>query len=74
MGELRYLSGKGDSKVIWDPTNADEVEAAKAQFDILKGKGYKAFSVQKDGAKGKPMSKFRKTAGRIIMVPQIAGG
>ena len=74
MGELRYLSGKGDTRILWDPSNADEVEAAKAQFNTLKKKNFSAFEVDKEGAKGKPMSKFRKTAGRIIMVPPIAGG
>jgi len=74
MGTMRYLSNKGDAKVMWDPTNADEVDAAKAQFDTLKKKGFTAFLVGKDGSKGKKMSKFSKTAGRIIMVPKLVGG
>lgn len=74
MGQLRWLSDEGDTKVIWDPKNNDEASAAEAQFDILIGKGFKAFSVEKDGGKGREIKKFDPKAGKIIMVPKIQGG
>lgn len=74
MGEMRCLDKTGDLKVMWDPKNEDETEAAEAQFDSLVDKGYKAFSVKKDGEKGKQISKFDSDAGKIIMVPALVGG
>jgi len=74
MGEMRIISGEGDTKMLWDPANEDEVEAAEAQFDALIEKGFTAFKVKKDGEKGKKITKFDEDAGKIIMVPKIIGG
>lgn len=90
MGELRIITSfalnevqklpshmrrAGDTKVIWDPKNDDEVEAAEAQFDILIGKGFKAFKVDKKGEKtGGAIKKFDSKASKLIMVPTVAGG
>jgi hypothetical protein len=74
MGELRYLDASGDQKVTWDPKNTDQTEIAKMTFDKLKAKGYKAYSVKKDGSKNKVLSKFNPKAGLLIMAPGIAGG
>jgi len=75
MGELRILSAKGDSKMLWDPTNDDEVEAAEAQFDLLLEKDFKIFKVGKDHEKtGGALKKFPATAGKLIAVPRIVGG
>ena len=74
MGALKIISNEGDTRVMWDPKNDDEVEAAEAQFDALIEKGFTAFAVKKDGEKGKKISKFDPDAGKIIMVPRIVGG
>ena len=74
MGELRVMDLSGDTKVIWDPENEDEVEAAEAQFDTLMDKGFLAFEVGKNGRKGKKITKFDPEAGKIIMTPPIVGG
>ena len=43
MGEMAVMDRvAGDLKVIWDPDKADEVEAARDQFNTLTGKGYLA--------------------------------
>jgi len=72
--EMRIMGTLGDTKVIWDTENEDEVEAAEDQFDALKEKGFKAYAVKKDGKPGKEIKKFDSEAGMIIMVPKIAGG
>jgi hypothetical protein len=74
MGELRELNETGDTKVVWDPDNRDEVDAAKCQFNTLKSKGFTAYSVGKDGEKNKAIAEFDPKASKIIMVPKIAGG
>ena len=73
-GEMREIASTGDTKVIWDTENSDEVEAAEKQFDLLKKKGFKAYAVKKNGEPGKEIKKFDEEAGMIIMVPTIVGG
>ena len=74
MGEMAILGKEGDTKVIWDKTNEDEIEAAEDQYDTLIDKGFKAFKVKKGGAKGTAMKSFDPNAGKIIMVPELVGG
>jgi len=64
----------GDTKLIWDASNADEIETARRTFDDLKAKGFAAFSVKKDGGKGEQINKFDAQAEKLIMVPQMKGG
>lgn len=71
---LHVMDRTGDTKVLWSADNPDEVQAAKDTFDKLKKKGYLAYSVRDDGSKGEVIRSFDKTAGRIIMAPQLVGG
>jgi hypothetical protein len=73
--ELIELNTSGDSKLIWNPDNADETEAARALFDTLKRKGHLAYKVVgKEGDKGEVLRDFDPHAGRIIMAPRMVGG
>ena len=74
MGELRLMSEDGDLKIVWDPENDDEVAAVESKFDELVGKGFKAFSVKKNGNRGVEIKEFDPGAGKIILVPKIVGG
>lgn len=74
MGELAVMNSTGDTKVIWDPHNADEVAAAKAQFDALRKKGFIAYTVNKKGDKGEIIREFDPNAEKIILSPPLAGG
>jgi hypothetical protein len=64
----------GDTKLVWDAGNRDEVENARRTFDDLRAKGYLAFSVKKDGEKGEQIRKFDSDAQKLIMVPPMKGG
>lgn len=74
MGELRVLGREGDVKQIWDPTNPDEVAAARKVFEDLTKKGHLAFAVKVKGGKGEQIRHFDPQAGRIILAPPMAGG
>jgi hypothetical protein len=75
MGEMAVLDRlKGDTKVIWDADHEEEVEAARAQFDTLTGKGYAAFRVNARGRKGEQIREFDSEAEKIILAPQMVGG
>jgi hypothetical protein len=71
---MSILDMTGDTKVIWDPKNPDEVDAARQQFNTLKAKGFLAFSVKKDGEKGTRIKEFDPEAEKIIMSPQPLAG
>lgn len=74
-GEMAIMGKEGDTKIIWDQNNNDEVENAKATFDRLRGKGYLAFKVVgKEGDKGEQMNDFDPKVERIIFAPQLRGG
>ena len=72
--EYRILDKTGDTKVIFDKKVPEEVEAAKAQFDALIEKGFKAFTVKKNGEPGKQVKIFDAKAERYIFVPALVGG
>ena len=74
MGELAVMGRQGDTKVIWDASNADEVAAARKTFDELRGKGFLAFSVKAMGGKGEQIFKFDPEAEKIILAPPMRGG
>lgn len=71
---LHVMDHTGDTKMQWSPDNPDEVKVAKDTFDKLRKKGYLAYTVRNDGEKGEVIREFDKTAGRIIMAPQLVGG
>lgn len=78
LGDLVEKAGlnvvAGDTKLIWDGGNQDEVDAARETFKRLKGKGYAAYAVKKDGEKGKVVTEFDPEAEKIIMAPAVVGG
>ena len=73
-GQISVLNHEGDTKLIWDSENKDEVEAAKKMFNELKGKGYSAFSVKKNGEQGRRLTNFDAEEEKIIMAPAMKGG
>lgn len=73
-GQLCVMDQTGDTKLIWDSNNNDEVEAAKATFDRLRAKGYIAFSVKGNGDKGEVITEFDRNSEKIILAPALRGG
>lgn len=71
---MRVIDGTGDTKIIWDSDNREEVKAARNTFDDLRKKGFAAFSVKDDGKKNKRIFTFDPNAEKIILVPPMAGG
>jgi hypothetical protein len=72
--ELIELNRTGDTKLIWDPDKAAEVDAARAMFDSLKKKNYLAYRVDRKGEKGEVIKEFDPNAEKIILAPQMVGG
>ena len=75
MGELAAIDATGDTKTMWDKSKPAEVDAARAQYNKLRGDGYAAFKAVGDkGSKGEQIFDFNPEHERIIMVPPMAGG
>lgn len=64
----------GDTKLIWDKDNQDEVGAIRDTFTKLIKAGYKAFSVKANGDQGKEVKEFDASAEKLILIPQMRGG
>lgn len=64
----------GDTRIIWDPNKADEVEAARDMFTRLRAKRYNAYAVKEKGEPGEAVSVFDPKAERLILMAPMAGG
>lgn len=74
-GSLHVLDKTGDTKMMWDRNNADEVAAARKTFNDLKAKRFMAYKAEgKEGRKGEVIDEFDPSAERIIMAPPMVGG
>lgn len=73
-GELVIIDRSGDTKIIWDSNNTDEVEAARKTFTDLRAKGYLAYKTDKKGEKAEQIHTFDPKAERIILSPAMQGG
>jgi hypothetical protein len=72
--EMQILNPSGHLTVAWNTNNQAEVDAARATFDEMTGKGYTAFELGEGGAKGQKLKRFDPGAEEIILVPPIRGG
>jgi hypothetical protein len=72
--ELVILDHTGDTKIMWSADNRDEVAAARATFDTLRGKGYLAYKVDRKGEKAEVIRAFDPEAEKVILAPQTVGG
>ncbi len=72
--EMAVMGPGGDTKIIWDADNDDEVKNARTSFDALQKKGFSAFKVNRKGDKSEQIRTFDPEAEKIILVPQMAGG
>jgi len=72
---LSFADPTGDTRLMWDPRDKDEVKVAKEAFDRAKKKGMLAYAVDKKGEKtGEVIHEFDPTRSKIIMTKQLVGG
>lgn len=75
MGTLAVMGQPGDTKIMWNPDNEDEVKAAKKTWDELVGKKrFIGFRVKRDGEPGERIAEFDASAAKLIIAPPMAGG
>ena len=73
---LSIADPDGDTRIMWDPNNEDEVATARAAFDAAKKKGMLAYTVRVDDPTkpGEVIRKFDPAQGKIIMTKPLQGG
>lgn len=74
INQMRVMDKSGDTRVIWDPDNEDEVAQARKTFDDLRSKRFVAFRVGEGGRKGEQIREFDASAEKLILAPPMAGG
>jgi len=74
MSSLAIMDRTGDTKHLWDVDDEFATDQARKMFEEYKKKGYLAYTVNARGDKGEVIREFDPEAGRIIMVPPMAGG
>lgn len=73
MGVLEVLGNGGDIKIEWDADDEQSIEQARAEFDVIKGKGLRIMRIQDDGST-EAVDTFDPTEGRYVAIPQLVGG
>ncbi len=73
LGNAEWVKG-GDTKIIWASDRDDEVDNARATFERLRARGYRAFSVDRSGGQGEQVDRFDPTVEKLIFVPPMRGG
>ena len=74
MGEMNVLDRTGDTKIIWDASNTDEVANARRTCDDLRKKRFSIFAVKRDGSSGSRVDSFDPALESLIAVPPVVGG
>jgi len=74
MSEMQIMDPTGHTSVTWDPDNRDEVATARATYDEMTAKGYRAFRVDRRGNQSEQIRTFDPRAEEMILVPQLRGG
>ena len=71
---LKILCEKGDERIVWDKEDGKEGKQAKAKFEEFMKKGYKAYSVDRNGNKNRRIEEFDVDAEEVLMIPETAKG
>jgi len=72
---LSIADPTGDTRLMWDPRDKDEVKVAKEAFEKAKSKGMLAYAVDEKGDKtGEVIREFDPSRSKIIMTKQLVGG
>lgn len=71
---IKILTENGDDRITWDKDNGRQAKEAKSKFLEFIKKGYKAYSVDIEGQKNRPIEEFDVDAEEILMIPPTVKG
>ena len=72
---FEVMDRTGETKLIWDAENPDDIENARRTFKDLTKKGYWCHKVTgKNGETGERVTEFDPSAERYVFAPAMRGG
>lgn len=72
---IARLDHTGDTKIVWNRSNAAEASLARSAFNKAKADGFMAYRVSGEkGVRGEILREFDPDAERIILAPPLQGG
>lgn len=74
IGTMHIMDTTGHSSITWDPEKPVEVGVARDAFEKLIKEGYSAFEVEGADQRGRRVTRFDPSVGKLMMVPQLVGG
>lgn len=75
MATMHVMDPTGDTKIIWDKDNPDEVANARRTFeDLVTNKRFTAYRVDDTGDRSAVIREFDPTAEKLIIRPAMQGG
>jgi len=74
-GELAIMDRTGDTKILWNRHDPNDVAVARAAFREARSKGFLIYRAEgKDGHQGEQINEFDPDAERLIAIPPMVGG
>lgn len=73
MNEFKVLDPEGHSSVSWDPTDVEEVERARRNYEALVRRGYRAFRLDNQ-TEGRVQERFDPDEKQSLLVPPLHAG
>jgi hypothetical protein len=64
----------GDTRHLFDAHDPKALAGAELRFRELTGRGFRAVALGKDGAHGRLLRDFDRTAEQTLFIPQLHGG
>lgn len=69
QGVLRIMSQNGDDRIVWDRRMPTQIREAYDRFKELLRKGYRAYAILADGARGHELFEFDPMVQECLLVP-----
>jgi hypothetical protein len=73
MGTIRWMSGEGDTQVVWEEADTASMDRARGMIERAFREGRGVFSLDEEGV-GVRLKQFDPQAKNIVVIPQIKGG
>ncbi len=68
------MDHRGDTRHVFELSNARALADAEARFKDLTGKGYRAVLPGKEGQAGRLLSRFDANVHEVVFIPPLEGG
>ena len=65
---MRVLDDNGDSRIVWNRKDQDEVDEARTKFEEYIKEGYRAYVCRSDGTKGRKVETFDALMEELILL------